>query len=184
MSALSDWIKERRKALGLSQTQVATKLGVNQGQVSHLENGKFAPDAEMMAKLDAILGKFTGSFTPQASSAMSERSMNGLKAYRESKDSGFCLKIDANIVITADRNQYILKQGANTSYFTQLASLAKYLVVSQARQSSVDSVLQVCNKLDEIYALIDKKFSGFDPANVEVVEFIPDDDEEDDEARD
>lgn len=184
MSALSDWIKERRRELGLSQMQAASKLGMNQGQVSHLENGKLMPDAEMMSKIDAVFGKFAGSYVPIQSAPgtkrMSEKAKEGLKAYREAKENNFYLKIDDSTFITADRNQYILKQGANTSYFTEIRSLLKYFAASHMRQSAVNSVQEICDKLDKIYKLIEEKFDGYDPANVAASAelYIPDDEEE------
>lgn len=180
MNELAGWIKERRKNLGLSQAQLATKLGLNQGHVSHLENGKILPDADMMTKIDAVIGKFSGEYTPDTTPKKVHSAKEALKAYREAKEDAFCLQIDTNIFITADRHQYILKQGANASYFTDLTSLTKYLVVSQVRQSAVNSVQEICNKIDEVYKLIEKKFMGFDPAGVAVSsreEIIPVDDE-------
>lgn len=170
MSALSDWIKDRRKVLGLTQSQVANKLGVHQAQISSLENGKFVPDTDLMSKIDGVFGKFAGSYVPVQSAPgtkrMSEKAKDGLKAYREAKENNFFLKIDSNVFITADRNQYILKQGANASYFTDIKSLVKHLVVSQLRQSDVSSVQEIVTKLDEIYKKVDEKFSGYDPANI------------------
>jgi len=171
MSALSDWIKERRRALGLTQTQVANRLGVHQAQVSSLENGGFMPDVDMMTKIDAIFGKFAGAYIPAQSAPgtkkiMSSKAKEGLKAYRDAKENNFYLEIDNGIHITADRNQYILKQGANASYFIDLRSLIKYLITSQVRQSAVSSVQEVVDKIDEIYERIDKKFDNYDPANI------------------
>lgn len=171
MSALSDWIKERRRVLGLTQAQVASKLGVHQAQVSSLEAGKFMPDVAMMTKIDTVFGKFAGAYIPAQSApgtkkVMSSKAKEGLRAYREAKGDSFYLEIDDNTFITADRFQYILRNGAHTSYFTELKTLVKSLVASQMRQSSVDSVKEVIEKLDEIYKLIEKKFDGYDPANV------------------
>lgn len=171
MSTLSDWIKERRKILNLTQAQVAVKLGIHQAQVSVLENGKFMPDSAMMNKIDAIFGKFAGVYVPpeitsESKNLMSTKAREGLKAYREAKENNFCLQIEQNVYITADRNQYILKQGANASYFVELKALIKYLIVSQVRQSAVNSVQEISNKLDEIYKQIEDKFANYNPANV------------------
>lgn len=171
MSALSDWIKERRKILNLTQAQVASRLGIHQAQVSSLENGKFLPDAAIMTKIDAVFGKFAGSYVPVQSAPgtkrpMSSKAQEALKAYRDSKENSFYLQLDDNTYITADRNQYILKQGANVSYFVNLKALIKSLVASQMRQSAVTSVQEIASKLDEIYKLIENKFDGYDPANV------------------
>lgn len=170
MSALSDWIKERRAVLKLTQVHVASRLGLHQAQISQLENGKLMPDADLMTKIDAVFGKFAGSYVPVQSAPgtkkMSDRAKDGLKAYRESRENGFFLKIDNTTNITADRNQYILKQGANASYFTDLKSLVKYLVALELRQSSVSSLQEILDKLDEIYGAIEERFDKYDPANV------------------
>jgi len=178
MSNLSDWLKERRKDFGFTQIQVADKLGIHQAQVSGLENGRISPDTTLMTKIDALYGKFSGSFIPTESNTnkMSIKAREALKAYREAKENNFCIQLDKQTIITADRNQYILKQGANTSYFVDIKSLLRYLVASQMRQSAVNSVQDICNKLDEIYKLIEIKFNEYDPANVSVSEelYIPD----------
>lgn len=188
MSNLSEWLKGRRKDCGFTQMQVADKLGIHQAQVSGLENGKLAPDTSLMIKIDGLYGKFTGSYVPSETSnlkKMSDRAKEGLKAYREAKENNFCLRLDAQTVISADRNQYILKQGAGTSYFAEIKALLKYLVASHVRQSAVNSVQEICDKLDEIYKLIEAKFDGYDPANVaasveeEEELYIPDDEEDD-----
>lgn len=182
MSNLSDWLKERRKDSGFTQMQVADKLGIHQAQVSSLENGKLAPDSALMNKIDTLFGKFTGSYTPAEPTAkkMSDKAKDGLKAYREAKENNFFLKLDANTIITADRMQYILKQGANTSYFTEIKSLLKHLIVSHMRQSAVSSVQEIIDKIDETYKLIEEKFDNYDPANVAASSeelYIPDNEE-------
>jgi len=171
MSALSDWLKTRRKELGFTQVRLAERLGVHQAIVSTLENGK-PPDAILMEKIESIYGKFAGSYIPAQSSTpgtkkiMSAKAKDGLKAYREAKENNFCLQID-DMCITADRNQYILKQGANASYFVELKALLKYLIASKARQSAVNSVQEICKKLEEIYKRIEEKFNNYDPAGIE-----------------
>lgn len=182
MNDLSNWLKERRKDFGFTQMQVADKLGIHQAQVSSLENGKLAPDATLMVKIDTLYGKFTGSYTlaEPTDKKMSSKAKDGLKAYREAKENNFCLRLDANTVITADRMQYILKQGANASYFTEIKSLLKYLVAAQMRQSAVNSVQEIINKIDEIYKRIEKEFDNYDPANIAASTeelYIPDNEE-------
>lgn len=187
MSALSGWIKERRDELKLTQVQVASRLGVHQAQVSSLENGKLMPDATMMTKIEAVFGKFAGAYIPVQSAPgtkkiMSSKAKKGLKAYREAKENNFCLKIDSNVFISADRNQYILKQGANTSYFVELKALIKYLVASKMRQSAVNTVQDVSDRLDEIYKSIEEKFDEYDPANIAEIAEMDMNDEEDEET--
>ncbi len=171
MSALSDWIKERRRELGFTQAQVASKLGLHQANVSSLENGKFLPDAEMMKKIDAVFGQFAGSYVPVQSApgtkkVMPAKTQEGLKAFREAKENNFFLRIDDNTYITADRNQYILKQSAHTAYFVEIRALLKFLVVTHVRQSAVNSVKEIIAKQDEIFKLIEEKFANYDPANI------------------
>lgn len=171
MSALSDWIKEQRKSLGLTQAQFASKIGIHQAQVSGVESGRIVPDDITMEKINSVLGKFPGLFTPNKMTAlpkkiMSDKAKEGLEAYREARENNFYLSIDDNTHITADRNQYILKQGANTSYFVEIKALLKFLVATRMKQSSIDSVQQISDKLDETYALIEAKFAGLNPANI------------------
>ena len=44
-------IKERRKALGLSQDELAEMAGTNQGQISRYENGESIPMADVLEAL-------------------------------------------------------------------------------------------------------------------------------------
>ncbi len=56
-----DWFRTARKAKGLSQMEIALKVRVNQGLVSHWEQGKSEPDAEMQSRLERLLGAPTTS---------------------------------------------------------------------------------------------------------------------------
>ena len=49
-------IAQARKAKGLTQTQLADAMGVDQALVSRWESGKVSPNAENMAKLKELLG--------------------------------------------------------------------------------------------------------------------------------
>lgn len=173
MSAnLADWIKERRRLLGFTQAQIAMKLGIHQAQVSALESGKFQPDKQTMSKINDIFGEYRGDYVPAISvsvgdkKGMSDKTKEALRAYRETKENGFYLKISDDIYITADRNQYILHQGTNLTYFTEIKFLIKHLVSSQVRQSAVSSVEEILNKMNELYKNIELKFDGYDPADV------------------
>ncbi len=174
MSAFSDWFKDRRMALGFTQAQVASKLSIHQAQVSVLEKGKISPDESLMAKIAAIMGKFEGSYVPVPSApkdgkrVMPSKAKEALRAYREAKQDGFNLQLDNNTSITADKFQYILRSNGHNSYFTDLRSLLKFLIVSQMRQSAVSSVKEVIEKIDEIYKNIEEKFAGYDPASIEI----------------
>ena len=44
-------IKELRKSLNLSQTELANKIGVSQRSISDFENGNRSPDARILIKL-------------------------------------------------------------------------------------------------------------------------------------
>lgn len=47
---------ERRKALGLSQTDLATKAGVTQGAISMIEKGIRTPSLDVIIKIAGALG--------------------------------------------------------------------------------------------------------------------------------
>ncbi len=49
-------IREKRIAAGLTQIQLAEKVGVNQSAVAQWECGRAAPKAELLPKLAEILG--------------------------------------------------------------------------------------------------------------------------------
>jgi transcriptional regulator with XRE-family HTH domain len=44
-------IRDRRKALGISQEALAVMIGTNQGQVSKFENGESVPSSDILAAL-------------------------------------------------------------------------------------------------------------------------------------
>lgn len=51
---LQEKIKKLRKQRGLSQYELAEKLGIHGGHISRLENGKFKPSIELLKKLTEI----------------------------------------------------------------------------------------------------------------------------------
>ncbi|MGR9578380.1 helix-turn-helix domain-containing protein [Pandoraea sputorum] len=53
MSALGDFIRARRKKLGLTQTALAVRVGVDDTYVSAVETGKRTPDGEQFLELVA-----------------------------------------------------------------------------------------------------------------------------------
>ena len=53
---IGQFIAERRKASGLTQMQLAEKLGITDRAVSKWENGKSMPDASIMMELCGLLG--------------------------------------------------------------------------------------------------------------------------------
>src|SRR6266702_2897493 len=169
METLPEWFKTRRKEMGFTQAQVASKLGVHQAQVSALESGRSKPDQNALTKIEQLFGIFVNAVPAVkdlSKKEMPSAAMEALKAYRESKENGFCIDLGHNLIITADRNQYILRQGTNASYFTELTPLIKYMIISQVRQSSVSSVQEMADKLQEIYKLIEVKFNEYDPAHI------------------
>jgi transcriptional regulator with XRE-family HTH domain len=52
---LGEKIKTRRKALGLSQGELAEKVGINATHLSRLETGKYQPSLEVLRKLSEVL---------------------------------------------------------------------------------------------------------------------------------
>lgn len=54
MSTLSERLKLKRKQLGLTQQNVADKLGVNQSTYAYYETAKNEPDLEMLGKIADI----------------------------------------------------------------------------------------------------------------------------------
>lgn len=49
-------IKHFRKLAGLTQVQLAAKMGADQGQISDMERGAVRPSVEMIARLSDALG--------------------------------------------------------------------------------------------------------------------------------
>lgn len=54
--AIARNVKDFRTHFGLSQTELATIMKVNQAAVSHIECGKRTPSAETLVKLSDALG--------------------------------------------------------------------------------------------------------------------------------
>lgn len=53
---MTNRIRERRKALGLSQIQLASRLGIAQGALSNLELSKWQPWPKVKRDLSRVLG--------------------------------------------------------------------------------------------------------------------------------
>lgn len=53
---IMDELKRLREAAGLSQVQLALRLGLSQGTIAHWEIGRRAPQARHLIKLAKILG--------------------------------------------------------------------------------------------------------------------------------
>ena len=56
MTTAGAHIQERRQAMGISQSALATRIGVDKSYLSLVENGKRAPTEEQVEKLSTILG--------------------------------------------------------------------------------------------------------------------------------
>ncbi len=56
IKAIGALIRDRRTALGLSQTAFAKQIGVRQAWVSKTENGKVAPDLDLVLRALNALG--------------------------------------------------------------------------------------------------------------------------------
>ncbi len=55
---LSDWLRARRKALGLTQKELAEKAGVDQSAISRAErNADWNPESTTLAALERVLGE-------------------------------------------------------------------------------------------------------------------------------
>lgn len=59
MSWSATWLRDARKAKGLSQADIGATVGAAQAQVSQWETGKATPPADVIAKLDKLFGKAT-----------------------------------------------------------------------------------------------------------------------------
>ncbi len=74
----ADVLREARKQKKLSQGDLAAAIGTTQATVSQWETGKFVPNADMMAKLRAILGPLDGAADGHAASAPNDNSKGQL----------------------------------------------------------------------------------------------------------
>lgn len=50
------WLKDLRHKMALSQSEVASKVGITQQQYSFIENGNRAPSVETAKSIAAVLG--------------------------------------------------------------------------------------------------------------------------------
>jgi transcriptional regulator with XRE-family HTH domain len=50
------WLRAQRQNLGLTQIELAARIGIEQTKLSHYENGRYAIDAGMAARIAAALG--------------------------------------------------------------------------------------------------------------------------------
>jgi len=59
MSALGDFIRARRKILGLTQTALAIRIGVDDTYISAVETGKRTPDGEQFLEMMSVALELT-----------------------------------------------------------------------------------------------------------------------------
>jgi len=59
MSTLGDFIRARRKILGLTQTALATRIGVDDTYVSAVETGKRTPDGQQFLEMMSVALELT-----------------------------------------------------------------------------------------------------------------------------
>lgn len=52
---MDDWLREKRKEIGLTQDDVAEKVGINRATLSKLERGETNPSVKLAQKLGAAL---------------------------------------------------------------------------------------------------------------------------------
>ena len=57
MDKIARFIKESRKAAGLTQAELAEKAGVSRKTINTVENGVFVPSTLLALKLAAAIGK-------------------------------------------------------------------------------------------------------------------------------
>ncbi|MEN8650299.1 helix-turn-helix transcriptional regulator [Streptomyces sp. 21So2-11] len=69
-----DWLKEQRKAAGLTQQQLADAAVMTRSHISHIEAGRRVPSQEDARRLDRSLntGNVLSSFLPQDDSAVAD----------------------------------------------------------------------------------------------------------------
>jgi|SRR5579862_278848 transcriptional regulator with XRE-family HTH domain len=53
---LGQVLKQRRRALGFTQRELADVLGVKAGHITHLENGRRRPSLSLLGRLAEVLG--------------------------------------------------------------------------------------------------------------------------------
>lgn len=81
-------IRKYREELGISQKQLAERIGVSNGRVSNWEQGINRPDADMLAELCRALKVSPSSLLgiTLAKDELSDTEWKIIRAYREKKD--------------------------------------------------------------------------------------------------
>lgn len=66
---IGDRIKERRKALGMSQDELSELTGANRVTISQYENGKYLPSVTALQRIAEALGTTPAALTGEAVNA-------------------------------------------------------------------------------------------------------------------
>lgn len=69
MSTLGDFIRTRRKNLGLTQTALAVRIGVDDTYVSAVETGKRTPDGEQFLEMMSVALELNDELASELSAA-------------------------------------------------------------------------------------------------------------------
>ncbi len=111
MAWSAEWIKEARKSAGLSQSELAAKLGAAQAQVSQWETGKVSPSADAIAKLQQLLGSAAADTPPAPAPTASGRAKK--QAARPSADAAADIALPADGKLTVDALERYLWSAAD-----------------------------------------------------------------------
>ena len=173
-----DWLKLKRSQKGINQSATAVICGLTQPQYSLLERGKSFPtklQAEKLFKyfersqdeaievqtVEPVVSEENVDDTDSSSGADGES-----LSEKDDSNSSFCLQLDEETKILADRYQYILQIGAQKSYYVNLKSLFKSLVQMTFRRSAISTVNEMSIRIEEINKKIDKYFSIIDDSKL------------------
>lgn len=93
-------IRKYRKKLGISQKELAKRIGVSNGRVSNWEQGLNRPDADMLAELCQALNVSPSSLlgVKLTNDELSDKEWSVIQAYREKTD----LQKAVNILLGVD----------------------------------------------------------------------------------
>lgn len=186
MSTTTEWLKERRAALKLSQAEAGLRLGLSQPQYSQLERGQGKVSSDLELKIRGAFGDgFVAEPTTDADGTKREMPEAARAALAAKRSEAFYLEIDDGVWVTADSYQYVLHFGQNNqnkSYFTEIPALIKHLITLKVRTSSISNFTDIISVIEKTYKLADEKFSSYDPAKIR--QNKNDDDSEDAEASD
>ncbi|NLU53429.1 MAG: helix-turn-helix transcriptional regulator [Clostridiaceae bacterium] len=71
---MRQWLKDLRQKMALSQSEVATKIGITQQQYSFIENGNRTPSVETAQAIANVLGfPWTRFFEPDTQEEKPDR---------------------------------------------------------------------------------------------------------------